>query len=104
MKRKMTMAAVVLFGVGFSSPALAARADKREDTQQARIVQGAQSGELTRPEAVRLQKQHNRIDREIRRERLDDGRLDAKERAKIEKKQDRLNKRIHKQKHDAQDR
>lgn len=104
MVRGLSLAVALALGFTVSTPALAARADRRQVKQEARIVEGVKSSELTAPEAVRLQAQHNAIDRQVERARADDGKLDAGERARIEKKQDRLNRRIVKQKHDAQQR
>lgn len=104
MVRGISLAVALALGFTVSTPALAARADRRQVKQQARIVEGAKSGELTAREAVRLQAQHNALDRKVERDRADDGKLDPVERARIEKKQDRLNRRIVKQKHDAQQR
>ncbi|XXF78590.1 hypothetical protein P2318_02195 [Myxococcaceae bacterium GXIMD 01537] len=98
------MALVVGLAVAGSASAAEAEADKRQVRQQVRINQGVRSGELTGREAVRLQAQHNAIQRDIARGRADDGKLDAAERARIDAKQDKLNKRIARQKHDAQQR
>jgi hypothetical protein len=91
-------------GLMVAAPAEAARADRRQVKQQVRIVEGVKSGELTKAEAVRLEAQHVALKREIRRERADDGHLDATERAKLERQQDQLNRRIYVQKHDGQSR
>jgi uncharacterized membrane protein YebE (DUF533 family) len=104
MMKSISLAVAVVVGVLMATPAEAARADRRQAKQQARIVQGVKSGELTRAEATRLEVQHQAIQREVRQGRADDGHLDAAERAKIEQKQDRLNRRIHRQKHDGQSR
>ncbi|HEX8703720.1 MAG TPA: hypothetical protein VF815_33090 [Myxococcaceae bacterium] len=104
MIKSISMAVAVVVGVMMASPAEAARADRRQVKQQARIVQGAKSGELTKAEAVRLEAQHVALKREKRQARADDGKLDAQERAKLEHKQDQLNRRIYVQKHDGQSR
>ncbi|PTL79691.1 hypothetical protein [Vitiosangium sp. GDMCC 1.1324] len=104
MVRGMSLAVTLALGFVVSTPALAARADRRQVKQEARIVQGVKSGELSGREAVRLQAQHDALQREIARDRADDGKLDPVERARIERQQDRLSKRIATQKHDAQKR
>jgi len=104
MVRGISLAVALAVGFTVSTPALAAEADRRQVKQQARIVEGAKSGELTTSEAARLQAQHNAVDRQVERARADDGKLDPVEKARIEKKQDRLNRRIVKQKHDARKR
>lgn len=96
------LAAVV--GLMVALPAVAAEADRRQGNQQQRINQGVRSGELTGREAARLERQHRSIQREIRRDRGDDGHLDATERARIDAKQDALSRRIAWQKHDGQSR
>jgi hypothetical protein len=104
MMKNLSLAVAVVVGVMMAAPAEAARADRRQVKQQARIVQGVKSGELTKAEAVRLEAQHLAVKKEIRQARADDGHLDAAERAKIEKHQDGLNRRIYRQKHDGQSR
>jgi hypothetical protein len=104
MVKSISLAVAVVVGVMMAAPAQAARADRRQVKQQARIVQGVKSGELTKGEAVRLEAQHRALKQEIRQDRADDGHLDASERAKIERQQDRLNRRIVVQKHDGQTR
>jgi len=104
MIKSLSMAVAVVVGVMMASPAEAARADRRQATQQARIVEGVKSGELNKREAVRLEAQHVALKREKRQARADDGKLDAQERAKLERKQDRLSRRISVQKHDGQSR
>ncbi|RKI18254.1 hypothetical protein D7Y15_08700 [Corallococcus sp. AB030] len=102
MKRNgLGMLAAVL-GLTVALPAVAAEADRRQVNQQQRINEGVKSGELTGREAVRLERQHRSLQREIRRDRRDDGHLDAAERARIDAKQDALSRRIARQKHDAQ--
>lgn len=104
MIKSISVAVAVVVGVMMAAPAEAARADRRQVKQQARIVQGVKSGELTKAEAVRLEAQHVAVKRDIRQARADDGKLDAAERARIERKQDKLNRRIYVQKHDGQSR
>ncbi len=104
MIKSISMAVAVVVGLMMANPAEAARADRRQVKQQARIVQGVKSGELTKAEAARLEAQHLAVQREIRQARADDGVIGPAERAKIERKQDRLNRRIYRQKHDGQSR
>jgi len=104
MMKNLSLAVAVAVGVMMAAPAEAARADRRQVKQQARIVQGVKSGELTKAEAVRLEAQHVAVKKEVRQARADDGHLDAAERAKIERHQDGLNRRIYSQKHDGQSR
>jgi IS30 family transposase len=104
MKRNILGIVAVVMGLAVALPASAAEADKRQVSEQQRINQGVRSGELTGREAVRLERQHRAINREIRRDRRDDGHLDAAERAKINHDQNALSRRIARQKHDGQSR
>ncbi|TQF15855.1 hypothetical protein FJV41_11435 [Myxococcus llanfairpwllgwyngyllgogerychwyrndrobwllllantysiliogogogochensis] len=104
MKRNVWTVGTLVLGLLLALPASAAKADRRQVRQQARIVQGVKSGELTGREAVRLQSQHRELRRDIHQARADDGRLDARERAGIRREQNQLNRRIHRQKHDGQSR
>lgn len=104
MMKTLSVAVAVAVGVLMAAPAEAARADRRQVNQQARIVQGVKSGELTKREATRLEVQHLAVKREVHQARADDGHIDAAERARIERHQDRLSRRISVQKHDGQSR
>ncbi|NVJ26543.1 MULTISPECIES: hypothetical protein [Myxococcus] len=104
MKKNLWAVGTLVLGLLVALPASAAKADRRQVSQQARIVQGVKSGELTGREAVRLQHQHRELRRDIRQARADDGRLDARERASIQREQNQLNRRIYRQKHDGQSR
>jgi hypothetical protein len=83
--------------LAFATPAAADAASlvKRQARQQARIAQGVNQGELSRGEAVRLQKSQNRIRRSIRRDRADGQGLNAAERAKANARLNRQSRRIH---------
>ena len=82
--------------------ALAAPINRREHRQQVRIHQGIRSGELTRPEARRLEAQQAkiRIDERIARR----NGLTANERERLQRELNRANQNIYRQKHDRQDR
>jgi hypothetical protein len=96
---KTLLATVSLF---VSLTAFAAPPVVRAERQQARINQGLRSGELTGPEAARLQARENHIERQIVRDRIDGGGMTAAERARIEREQNHLSHRIAVQKHDRQ--
>jgi len=74
------------------------RVDRRQDRQRARIKQGRRSGELSRGELRRLNKQQRKIGRMERRFNSD-GHLLGKERRRLERAQDRASKRIARMKH-----
>ena len=77
--------------------------DKREQNQQARIDQGVQSGELTRPEEHRLERSENRLQRHEDKAKSD-GTVTPAERARLQHEANRTSKRIYRQKHDRQER
>jgi hypothetical protein len=77
---------------------------QRQGTQQKRIRQGVVSGELTRDETIKLQREQARMNREIRRDRVDGGRFTGAERAKANRKLNRTSGKIYREKHDSQKR
>ncbi|MFN7924881.1 MAG: hypothetical protein U0Q16_32580 [Bryobacteraceae bacterium] len=101
-KQLLGMTAAMLVAAGVMCAA--DRPAVRQRNQQARIAQGVRSGELTRPEARRLERQEAQLHREIVRDRVDGGGLSLAERAKIERQQNAMSRRIWNQKHDAQTR
>ena len=77
--------------------------NKIEHRQQVRIRHGIRSGELTRPEARRLEAQQARIRVDERFARAD-GELTARERTRLYQELHSASHNIHHQKHDNQDR
>ena len=75
----------------------------RQHREQQRIRQGIHSGELTRPEARRLEYQQARIRVDERYARRD-GYISPRERARLDRELDRASRDIYRQKHDGQDR
>ncbi len=75
----------------------------REARQQARIAQGVRSGELTRPEARRLERGQLHLYRMEGAARAD-GVVSAGERVRLQRAADVHSRRIYVQKHDAQTR
>ena len=85
-------------------PAMAAmdRVDAREGKQQARIANGAKSGQLTPRETGRLEKREANINREVRNDRAaNGGRLTSQERAQVNHQQNNASKQIYDDKHNA---
>ena len=72
--------------------------------QQKRIGHGVKSGELTKPEAVRLERNSARIHRSIRKDRVDQGVFTPRERAQAQRKLNRQSAAIARQTHDGQSR
>jgi hypothetical protein len=81
---------------GTNTPAI----DKHQASQEQRIKQGRQSGELTHHEANKLKSEQKGVDR-AKTKAAADGTVTADERAAIRKKQDKAGADINKQKHDA---
>jgi hypothetical protein len=79
------------------------RLNAREHNQMARIHQGVQSGELTRPEARHLRMGEARLNYNEARAKAD-GVVTPAERARLHNEANRESARIYRQKHDAQDR
>ena len=77
------------------------RVDQREANQEARIQQGAASGELNARETARLERGQARV-RTLEDGAKADGTVTRKERVALHRAQDRQSRRIHRQKHDAQ--
>ena len=82
--------------------ALAGGAKGRQVHQQQRIGQGVRSGELTRPEARRLERNAARIHRSVVRDRIDGGVYTPRERTKAQHRLNKQSRAIHRQKHDGQ--
>lgn len=84
------------------SPAVATpRVDARQAEQAQRIEQGRVGGQLTKPEAHRLQHEQRHIARAERHAKAD-GVVTAAERKRLTAMQDRASRDIRRQKHDAQ--
>jgi len=98
---------VVIMTLCFVAPAFAGTGDpgvnKRQHRQQRRIGQGVKSGELTRREAVRLEREQVRIARKEARFKSD-GELTRRERASLQRDLNRSSRHIYGQKHDEQNR
>jgi len=76
----------------------AGRAGNRQVKQQKRIHQGLKSGELTKKEALRLEREQQRIQK-TKQEAIKDGELTPKERMRLERQQNRANRHIYRLKH-----
>jgi len=78
--------------------------NQRQENQQDRIAQGIKSGSLNEREGAKLESLEARFARQEARLRDSGSGLTPKERVRLEKEQDRLSRDIYKQKHDKQDR
>jgi hypothetical protein len=91
---------VLAFVVGASLSASAAEVDRREQRQQQRIAQGVKSGQLTSGETARLEKKEAAIHEEVKQERAaNGGRLTPAERRQVNRQENRLNRQIYRAKH-----
>ena len=94
----------LLLGGTLCAPLLAQDpADQREQNQRARIRQGVKSGELTRNETRLLRKKEARI-RILERKAESDGEISRKEALKLNRFLGKSSRDIRKQKNDRQDR
>jgi hypothetical protein len=73
----------------------------RQERQERRIEEGVASGELTRREAYRLEREQAYI-RQAKREARSDGYISPGERARLEAMQDRAGRHIRHERHDEQ--
>jgi uncharacterized protein YdbL (DUF1318 family) len=95
----------VLIAGALSSLAFGAEVNRREARQQERIGEGVESGQLTPHETAKLEHKEGRIQNEIAADRAaNGGKLTAGEKASINRQQDRVSRQIYRQKHDAQHR
>lgn len=83
------------------SDRMSQRVDQRQDRQADRIASGAESGQLTRREQARLQRQQAGTARMEHRAEAD-GRISRREARHLEHRQDHASRQIARQKHDAQ--
>lgn len=112
MKKMPLVAAAVLALTAFAASAQTAasapgtntpRIDQRQANQEKRIDQGVASGELTRREARKLNREQAAINAAEDKAKAD-GTVTAKERARLHKAQNHASRDIRRQKHDSQDR
>lgn len=94
---------LLAFGVAAQAQTATPGATSRQAAQQKRIKQGVNSGELTRGEAVQLEKQQRRVNRSKKQAKAD-GQVTAAERAQIHRQQNRASKNIARKKHNVRDR
>ena len=96
----LAFASIGAFAQAAAAPATP-RVDQREANQQARIANGAASGQLTGKETVRLEKEQARVNNAEAKAKAD-GTVTKRERKHLHRMQDATSKDIYKQKHDAQ--
>ena len=105
MKKNLIKAGFVLAFVTLASAGFAQtktpEVTKRQVNQQERIEQGVKSGELTRPEAAKLEAREAKIQHD-KKEAKADGVVTPAEKAKLNREENRSSRAIYRQKHDAQ--
>jgi uncharacterized membrane protein YebE (DUF533 family) len=100
----MILTAVFVLGMSVATFAQTTpRVDKRERHQQKRIRQGVRSGELTRREARRMERQQAVTHAEEAAAKAD-GKVTKRERRHLNRRENRTSRHIYRQKHDAQKR
>ena len=99
MKKVLILAAFVALAMtSVTAQTATPHVTKRQVKQQARIQQGAKSGELTRGETRRLERQQMKIQHD-KKAAKSDGVVTPAERAKLAKEQKRASRRIYRLKH-----
>lgn len=102
MKKAVVLITLLAIGaLSVSAQSATPRVAKRQVQQQARIKEGVKSGELTRREARKLERQQAKIAVDKAKAKSD-GVVMPAERRKLTREQNRASKRIYHEKHDAQ--
>ena len=103
LKASLIASTLAFASIGAFAQAAAAtpRVDQRQANQQARIANGAASGQLTSRETLRLEKQQAMVNKAEDHAKAD-GTVTRHERKRLHRMQNTASKRIHRQKHDAQ--
>jgi hypothetical protein len=73
---------------------------ERQENQRNRIEEGRAEGDLSRREAARLRERSRDVAEDRRDARADDGYIDRRERRQLQREQDKLNRDIYQQRHD----
>lgn len=101
---KKTSALIFLISLLFVNFAFtvaeAARVDRRQRHQRARIRQGVKTGKIDSAERKELRKEQKAIKEKKREMRQDDGHLDASERQELRQDQDAASQNIYEEKND----
>ncbi len=110
MKKTISLLSVITFSLLLSMVSFAQDGSNktpgvrnRQGNQQRRIRQGVRSGELTKSEAIRLEKEQKEIQQE-KKEAKADGVVTAEERKDIHQEQNQASRRIYRKKHNSRDR
>jgi hypothetical protein len=90
-------------GMSLAADEKESKIKQRKESQQKRIAQGVKSGSLTPKETARIEHNEAKINKEVRRDREENGgNLTNKEKAQVNRQQNKVRKEIYNQKHDGQ--
>ena len=101
---KHTLFTLIVAGtlVGSLAQAQNSEVGRRQENQQDRIANGVANGSLTPRETANLEHKEAGLNREVRRDRRQNGgNLTNKEKAKINRQQNKLSRNIYRDKHNA---
>jgi hypothetical protein len=102
MKRFNQISMAAVLGAALTVTASAQTINQRRENQQDRIAQGINSGRLSAGQAAHLESKEARLNHEIRDDREDhNGHLTNRERGQINRQQNRLSRQIYRDKHDG---
>ncbi len=106
MKKQFIFTLVFLLFLGFTitqAQTKTPKVTKRQINQQKRITQGVKSGELTKKEVIKLERNAAQLQRQKVKAKSD-GVVTPKERAQLQRKANSNSRKIYKEKHDPQKR
>lgn len=85
-----------------AAPEKEGRIQRRKESQQGRIAQGVSSGQLTAGETAHLEHKEAKLNREVRNDRkANGGTLTPQERGQVNRQQNRLSRNIYRDKHNG---
>jgi len=100
---KKTILTTIIAAAVAVSTLSAQKIEERKDNQQKRIAQGVASGQLTPRETRHIEAREQAINKEVRSDRkANGGKLTQAEKNQVNRQQNRVSKQIYTQKHDAQ--
>ena len=99
---KKAILSVMIAGAGLIPTYAQGRVAKRQENQQDRIAQGVASGRLSAGETANLEHKEAKLNREVRNDRkANGGSLTPQERQQVNRQQNRLSRNIYRDKHDG---
>jgi hypothetical protein len=99
---KLTALALFMAASFLMAQAPKSEVGKRAENQQDRIAQGVKSGQMTAGETARIEKKEAAVNNEIRADRkANGGKLDASEKKDINRQQNKMSRQIYREKHNG---